>query len=357
MPLDPFSRRQFVATAAAASAPTLLQAAKGPKIRIAQIGTKHAHASGKMESMRKLTDLFEVVGVVEPDEERKKAVANHKSYQGLAWRTEEELLENESVAAIAVETEVSELVPTALRCIRAGKHIHLDKPAGTTLTACRELHAEADQRGRTIQMGYMLRYNPAFQLLFQMVKDGWLGRITEITAAMGKKASPALRNELAAYPGGGMFELACHILDAAVFVLGKPESITPFNLRSYPDKDTFADNQMAVLQYPGAIATIRCNHLDPFGFPRRHFEVVGESGFFRINPLEPPKIQLALDQPRGDFKKGIQTVELPRATGRYDEEFRDLAKIIRGEKKLAWNSTHDIAVQETLLRASGMPLD
>ncbi|MEM1296013.1 MAG: gfo/Idh/MocA family oxidoreductase, partial [Verrucomicrobiota bacterium] len=66
--------------------------------------------------------------------------------------------------------------------------------------------------------------------------------------------------------------------------------------------------------------------------------------------------QLALDQPRGDFKKGIQTVELPRASGRYDEEFRDLAKIIRGEKKLAWNSTHDIAVQETLLRASGMPL-
>jgi hypothetical protein len=85
--------------------------------------------------------------------------------------------------------------------------------------------------------------------------------------------------------------------------------------------------------------------------------VVGESGFFRIAPLEPPKIQLALDRPRGEFKKGIQTVELPRATGRYDDEFRDLAKIIRGEKTLAWDSAHDLVVQETLLRASGMPLD
>ena len=36
------------------------------RIRIGQIGTKHAHASGKMATMRKFSDDYEVVGVVEP---------------------------------------------------------------------------------------------------------------------------------------------------------------------------------------------------------------------------------------------------------------------------------------------------
>ena len=37
-----------------------------------------------------------------------------------------------------------------------------------------------------------------------------------------------------------------HIIDAMVTVLGKPDRITAFNRRSYPDKDSFADNQLAV---------------------------------------------------------------------------------------------------------------
>jgi len=31
----------------------------------------------------------------------------------------------------------------------------------------------------------------------------------------------------------------------------------------------------------------------------------------------------------------------------------DLAKIVRGEKKLDWDAAHDIAVHETVLRAAG----
>jgi hypothetical protein len=43
--------------------------------------------------------------------------------------------------------------------------------------------------------------------------------------------------------------------------------------------------------------------------------------------------------------------------GRYHDEFREMAKILRGEKVLAWDSAHDLAVQETLMRAAGLPLD
>jgi predicted dehydrogenase len=225
------------------------------------------------------------------------------------------------------------------------------------MSACRQLHAEADARGLTIQMGYMLRYNPAFQLLFQLVRDGWLGPITELTAEMGKYGGDAMRRQLSQFAGGGMFELACHLVDATVTVLGKPDRVASFSKQTFPEKDSFADNQLAVLEYPQAIATIRCNHIDPFGFPRRHFHVVGQQGNLQIGPLEPPQARLALDRPRAGYRKGFQDLEFAKTSGRYDDEFRDLARVIRGEQRLAWDSAHDLAVHETLLRASGMQVD
>ncbi len=83
--------------------------------------------------MLELSDLYEVVGVAEVDEKRRAKVAQGKPYQGCTWVSEDTLLSDPGIEVIAIETEIDELVPTALRCLRAGKHIHLDKPAGQTL--------------------------------------------------------------------------------------------------------------------------------------------------------------------------------------------------------------------------------
>ena len=48
-------------------------------------------------------------------------------------------------------------------------------------------------------MGYMLRYNPAFEFMFNAVKERWFGEIMEIDAMMGKKAGDGMRKELAAF--------------------------------------------------------------------------------------------------------------------------------------------------------------
>ena len=353
------TRRQFTVatTAAVASLATSVHAAPssdGSKIKIGQIGTSHAHASGKMDAMRSLSDTYEVVGLADVDIDLAKKATQRKTYQGLKVMSIEELLATPGLQAVAVETEVRKLVPTARQCIDAGMHIHLDKPAGESLSAFRELCAAADAKKLTIQMGYMLRYNPAFEMLFRVAQAGWLGEIYEIDAMMGKLASPALRKELAQYEGGGMFELACHLIDAVVTILGKPDEVVAFTKRTQAKNDTFADNQLAVLDYPKATATVRCNHLDPFGFPRRRFQVAGSTGAFEIKPLESGEVFLSLSQAHGQFPKGTQHFSLKRQGGRYDGEFADLAKVIRGEKQLAWDREHDLAVHEVVLKACGM---
>ncbi len=313
-----------------------------PRLRIGQIGTRHAHAAGKMTAMRSLPDLWEVAGVV----------AEEKGYDGVPLLTEEQLLNTPDLKAVAVETRVEDSCATALRCIRAGKHVHLDKPGALDHDEFKTMRLDAEKRGLTVQMGYMLRYNPAFELLFRAVREGWLGEITEIDAAMGKLADKSQRGVIRKLEGGGMFELACHVMDAVVTLLGKPQSVTGFSTPT--QDDGVKDNQMAVLQYPKATAVIRCNHADPFGGPRRRFNVTGTEGTLEIVPLESGKVNLSLTKARGGYKKGTQSFQLDVPKDRYAGEFTDLAKVVRGEKKLAWDAAHDIAVHETVLRAAGV---
>jgi predicted dehydrogenase len=320
---------------------SVFAASGSSRLRIGQIGTEHAHAGGKMTAMRSLPELWEVVGVTGP-----------KGYDGVKSMTVEELLAVPDLKAVAVETTIEASCEMARRCIEAGKHVHLDKPGALKHDEFKTMRLEAEKRGLTVQMGYMLRYNPAFELLFQAVREGWLGEITEIDAAMGKLADPGTRQKIGELEGGGLFELAGHIIDATMTILGKPAAVMAFS--TPVGTDGVQDNQMAVLKYAKATAVIRCNHTDPFGGPRRRFNVTGTEGTFEIVPLESGKVNLSITKARGAYKKGAQSFQLDVPKDRYAAEFVDLAKVVQGEKKLAWNAAHDIAVHETLLRAAGV---
>lgn len=324
------------------------------RIKIGQIGTAHAHAAGKMTTLRKLGRDYEVVGIVEPDPEQQRKLKEHSAYRGLKWLTEEQLLNTAGLQAIAVETEVSELVPTGMRCVSTGMHIHLDKPAGLLLSEFRTLLDEATRRKLTVQMGYMFRYNPAFQFCFEAVKKGWLGDVFEVHGVISKTVDARQRRALAMYPGS-MFELGCHLIDAMVKVLGKPDKVTSFSRCTRPEQDNLVDNQLAVFEYPECTATIRSALIEVAGQKRRQFVVCGDRGTVEIRPLEPPRLLFAPDRPRQKYDKGYQEVNLPAMPGRYDDQLIEFARIIRGQKKSEYPPEHDLVVHETVLKASGKP--
>jgi predicted dehydrogenase len=277
-----------------------------------------------------------------------------KPFAGLPQLSEDTLLALPELEAVTIETRVEDSCAAAQRAIDARKHVHLDKPGALSHADFKRMRQAAETRGLTVQMGYMLRANPAFQWLFQAVREGWLGDLLEIDAMMGKLANPATRQSLASLEGGGMFELACHLVDAVLTLLGKPTEVVAGSTPSQPDH--VQDNQIALLLYPKTSVTLRCNHADPFGGPRRRFTVSGTRGCVEILPLESGEFTLSLTEPRGTWKAGTHRVKLPLPRARYDEEFVELARVIRGEKNYAWNAAHDIAVHETVLRAAGLPV-
>ncbi|MES2696367.1 MAG: Gfo/Idh/MocA family oxidoreductase [Verrucomicrobiota bacterium] len=346
-------RRTFITGMTAAVAVSAAPAARSTPLKIGQIGTTHSHASGKLTTIRDLPELWSAVGWVESDPRRASAAKAKKPYNGVPLlKDEQELLGMKEVAAVIVETGIEEACATALRALKAGKHVHLDKPGALDHEEFKALHREAATRGLTIQMGYMLRYNPAFELLLDVVRQGWIGEVLEIEASMGKKIGDAERANIKALPGGAMFELGCHPIDIIVTLLGKPARVKSISTPSRSDGTH--DHQLAILEYPRASAAVRINLSDPFGNERRRFAVSGTEGAVEILPMESGSVSLWFSQNRGAYKRGKQTVSLPSKGGRYTGEFIDLAKIVRGEKSLAWTGAHDIIVHETLLRASGV---
>lgn len=318
------------------------------RIKVGQIGVGHPHAS-KLSVYRASPD-YEVVGIVEPDEALKKSAMSQPVYSDLKWMTRDELLNIKDLDAVLVETRVADLLNTAEVCIAAGKHIHLDKPAGDNLTQYKRILDNAKKQNLLTQMGFMYRYNPAVILLRDFLKKGWLGDIFEVHTVMSKVVSTPERKQLAKFKGGIMFELGCHITDLVIGVLGKPTKVEGFNQHASTIDDGLMDNMLAVLTYPKAIASVKTSAMEVEGGSRRHLVVCGSEGTFEIEPLDNPSVKLSLSKPRGEYKKGTQVIKF-QGFNRYVADAADMARIIRGEKQTDFSYDHDLAVQETLLQA------
>jgi predicted dehydrogenase len=326
------------------------------KIKIGQIGIGHNHGSEKMKALRRFPDIFEVVGVVEEDPVWFKKRSTLDAYQGLKWMSEEELLSMPGLQAVAVETDAHNLVPTALRCIEAGKHIHLDKPGGEDMTMFKTLIDKAKKANLTVQLGYMYRYNPAIQFCKEAIKRGILGNIFEIDAVMSRYDGDDYRKWLMNFKAGAMYIFAGHLIDLIVSIMGKPEKITPFPRKTR--QDGLVDNGFAVIEYPGGcIATVRTAVVEVEGMKRRNFIVCGDKGTIEIQPLEPPRLFMTLLEPLEKWVAGEQEIFLPTPEGRYDEQMKEFAGIVAGEIKNPYSPDHELLVQRCLLEACGYALD
>ncbi len=331
------------------------------KIRVGMVGTAHPHAPGKVAVLKASPD-FELVGVCEADEARRTSRAQDKAFAGVRWVGEEDLLSDRSVRLIVVEGQVRDNVPAARRAVAAGKHVHLEKPGGVSLEEFRALLDAAQQKGVMIQMGYMFRYNPAFQFLFRAAREGWLGEIFFVRGRIGTSIGPQARRGLAEYPGGMMFELGCHLLDAVLAVTGPvpgaarigagaPRKVSHF--LHVHGQDRLPDNVLAVFEFERGMAIIESAAMEVEPFPHRCLAVYGTRGTVIIEPLEPPSLQLCLQTAMGGCQKGWQAVPITDRP-RYVGDFEDLATRIRAGAPPAYPPQHDLAVQEALLRACGV---
>jgi predicted dehydrogenase len=322
------------------------------KIVIGQIGMGHNHGSAKMQTVRKFPELFNVVGIAEPDEKWVKARGNIDAYSGLRMMSIEELLSTKGLDAVLVETDVWNLVPVGQKCIDAGVHIHLDKPAGENIKEYEKLLSDAKSKKLVVQLGYMYRYNPAVKYCFEAVESGMLGEIFEIDAVMSTEHSASYRKWLENFKGGSMYIFGCHLIDLIVKMIGMPDRIVPFLKKTCFDGTQSYDNGFAVLEYEKATATVRTASTEVNGYGRRQLVVCGRKGTIEVKPLENPTIlTISLTDFSEAYADRKKTIELPEQTGRYDDMIKDFAKMIRGETENPFTYEHELLIHRATLMA------
>ena len=350
MPID---RREFLMAPGVAMATAAVARGAGTKIRAGVLGTQHGHVRGKLQAMIDSPD-YEVVCICEHDAEVQKKQAADPLYKGQTWVSESELLSDKSIDLVVVECKPWQAIPWGRNVIAAGKHLHLEKPAGDTYEPFKELVDEARSKNLLLQKGWVLRGQEGINAAVHAAKQGWLGHVHLVRATMNSDRDQPQRELEARYPGGAMFELAGHMIDRVLEFTGRPDKVHTWLRHDTGGDDNLKDNTLAVLEYDGGLALVGTSARMYGSGDHRSFEVIGSDGTFMIQPLGGNSVmRVAMREARGPYRQGWQSIEIGPQP-RYIADFIELARALKTKTPLKHSYDHELLVHETLLRASDM---
>jgi len=92
----------------------------------------------------------------------------------------QQVLEYDSVAAVAIATPAETHYRMVKESLLADKHVFVEKPLALKEEEGASLHELAKERGKVLMVGHLLQYHPAVVKLKQLVPEGVLGRIQYI---------------------------------------------------------------------------------------------------------------------------------------------------------------------------------
>ena len=257
------------------------------KIRVAQIGIGHDHASGIFNAMWEMNDEVELVGYCTTEDDVPGFQKDRsEEYHGKPILTLEEILSDKSLDAITVETIDSQLTKYAKMALDACFPVHMDKPGGIDQTAFEEMCDTAKAKGLPLSIGYMYRFNPALREFEERYKAGEFGDILYINTEMSCYHNAWKRTWMEDYPGGMMYFLGCHLVDLIYRFQGDPLEVIPLNAKSGLDGTNAYDNAFAAFRYPKGVSFARTTATERSGYSRRNVLIVTEKCTFELRPTE-----------------------------------------------------------------------
>ena len=209
-------------------------------LKFAFLGTWHSHAPMHVETAARYPDQFELLGMYDPNAEV--IAANQERFARYQLPVpiipSVEAVLDSAAEAVVIEGHVHQNLDYAEQALKAGKHVLLEKPAGVDLDHLERVHALARDSGLALQMAYMWRYNPALFELLRLVRRGFLGQVFQYRGHIPKPLEwhKSLAGEFSQYTGGVYFEMAGHMIDLMVTLMGEPETVQTVMARHWGER-------------------------------------------------------------------------------------------------------------------------
>jgi predicted dehydrogenase len=207
----------------------------------------------------------------------------------------QELAEDPSIDAVVIGTPNALHAEQAIACLRAGKHVLVEKPMAMSVAECDAMIQAARDSGRWLMVAHCWRFHPAVVRARERVAGGEFGRIVT-TRGYGVHVNwgPSgwfTRRELAG--GGALIDMGVHAIDTARFVLGDPEPVrvcASIGTRYRSDYDVDDDGVLLVIWSNGTTSIVESGWWQPHaGGPEADTELYGTGGYARIFPPEEPE--------------------------------------------------------------------
>lgn len=160
--------------------------------------------------------------------ERSKRTVQEKFPAVKSVATLEELLADEAVELVIVNTPNYTHYTYAKQALQAGKHVVVEKPFVTTAAEGEELIALAGQRGCLLSVYHNRRWDSDYKTVTKVVREGWLGNVVEAEFHFDRyNQSPSVKaHKETPGPGTGIvFDLGSHLIDQALHLFGQPQAV------------------------------------------------------------------------------------------------------------------------------------
>jgi predicted dehydrogenase len=178
----------------------------------------------------------------------------------------DELLADDSLAAVAIATHVPSHAELAERVLAAGKHCFVEKPLAQSVPEAERVVDAAEEAGRVLMVGHLLEYHPGLEKLRDLVVTGELGDVRYIYGNrlnLGKLRADE----------NALWSLGAH--DVSVVLRLADEE--PYECRAVGEsymRDGVEDVVFCYLRFPSGLAAhLHLSWLDPH--KERRFTVVG----------------------------------------------------------------------------------
>ncbi|MCL2841108.1 MAG: Gfo/Idh/MocA family oxidoreductase [Defluviitaleaceae bacterium] len=221
---------------------------KSGEFIFAAIGLDHGHIGGMCNGLIEAGATLK--WIYDPDPKKlERYLAMYPTAK--AARSEEEVMEDVSVALVASANIASERCPLGLRAMAAGKDYFTDKAPLTTLEQLEDAKAMVNKTGKKYAVYYSERLHVESAVFAgQLIQEGAIGKVIQTIGMGPHRANPDTRPSWffnREEYGGILCDIGSHQIEQFLFYTGAKDAeilsaqIENYNHANYPGLDDFGD--------------------------------------------------------------------------------------------------------------------
>ncbi len=224
---------------------------------------------------RNLKELNEtrLLAVCDRDKAKAKAVADLFGID--AYTDNSRMLKRQDIEAVTICTWSTTLAAEAMRALRSGKHVLVEKPMANNVQEAQRMIELAKTKHRCLMVGFLMRFIPGVQRIKQAIEKGEIGNVVYATARRVSQWPERIGDV------GVVKDLAIHDIDTTRYLFNDEPVEVYAKAGSFRHKKLEDHAQILVTFRGGKTAFIEANWLTPYKI--RKLTVTGSEAIMTLD--------------------------------------------------------------------------